>query len=211
MRAIMVLLGLAACEAPRSARSIDPDLVKVLPDARLHTDTVGEGKFAEQATFVLVDAENTGRDGAEITLAGELDDADGKLVSKLKAQSLYVPPGEQRTFALVDLERKPRPDAKTAKIMVRGARIPPSPPRLTVDHVREIEDNGKVVVQAIVGNDADRVGNFMVIASFHDATGTPMTRPFSMIRIDAHQTQGVQFVGPEGSKHGAIFVGDAVY
>jgi hypothetical protein len=215
MRAVVatlaVLVGVGACAPSRSEHSLDFDLIRVLPDARLHTDTIGEGKFAERATFVLVDAENTGREGANVTLAGELSDAAGASVGKLKAQSLYVPAGEQRTFVLIDAERKPRPTAASASIVVRGAQIPTSPLRVTIDHLREIEDDGKIVVQAIIGNDAKRAGTFMVIASFHDASGTPITRPFSMIRIDAHATQGVQFVGPPGSKRGTIFVGDAVY
>jgi hypothetical protein len=51
----------------------------------------------------------------------------------------------------------------------------------------------------------------MVIASFHDAEGRPMTRPFSMIEIDRRASRPVQFVGPPGSKTGTIFVGDAIY
>jgi hypothetical protein len=51
----------------------------------------------------------------------------------------------------------------------------------------------------------------MVIASFHDADGRPMTRPFSMIRVAGNDQQTVQFVGPAGSRHGTIFVGDAVF
>jgi hypothetical protein len=211
MRAAMFVMAVAACEPAKPARSLDFELIKVLPDARLHTDTIGEGKFAERATFVLVDAENTGHDGANVTLAGGLADASGAEVGKLKAQSLYIPPGEQRTFVLIDAERKPRPTAATASIFVRGAQIPSSPPRSSVEHIREIEDNGKIVVQATVGNSADRAGTFMVIASFHDADSTPMERPFSLIRIEAHQQQGVQFVGPVGSKHGTVYVGDAVY
>jgi hypothetical protein len=51
----------------------------------------------------------------------------------------------------------------------------------------------------------------MVIASFHDAGGQPMTRPYDMVRVEANATQALQFVGPEGSKHGTIYVGDVIY
>ena len=51
----------------------------------------------------------------------------------------------------------------------------------------------------------------MVIGSFHDAHGQPMTRPFQMIEIAASDRRVVQFVGPEGSTRGTIFVGDVIY
>ena len=73
------------------------------------------------------------------------------------------------------------------------------------------DDYGKSVVQANLVNDADRIGQIMVIASFHDASGQPMTRPFEMIAIGRKETRPVQFVGPPGSKTGTIFVGDVVY
>jgi hypothetical protein len=206
----LVLIALVACEGNKS-RELDHDLIRVPNNARLRTDTVGGGRFEEQATFVLVDAENTAKEGAYITLAGELADAGGAKVADLKAQSLWIPAGEQRTFALVDRERKPRPSATSAKIFVRGASVPASPPSATAGELKEIADNGKLVVQGIVHNDAARAGQIMVIASFYDATHRPMTRPFAMVRVDAGSTQPVQFVGPTGAVHGAIFIGDTIY
>lgn len=204
------LLALVACEGSK-ARELDHDRIRVSPDAELRTDTVGEGKWAEQATFVLVDAENTADDGCYVTLAGELGDAAGAKVTDLRPQSLFVPAHESRTFALVDREHKPRPTAAGAKIFVRGAIVPASPPAATIDGIREIPDNGKLVVQGLLHNAAARAGNIMVIASFHDAAGKPMTRPFTMVRVDKGETQAVQFVGPPGSQHGTIYVGDVVY
>jgi hypothetical protein len=201
---------LVAC-APGKTHELDHDLIRVTGDARLRTDTIGEGRFEEQATFVLVDAENTAGDGSYVTLGGELDDASGTKVGELKAQSLWIPAGEQRTFALIDRERKPRPTAAGAKIYVRGASVPASPPVATIGELKEIEDNGKIVAQGIVHNAATRAGQIMVIASFHDAGGQPMTRPYAMVRVEAHGAQPVQFVGPPGSKHGTIFAGDAIY
>src|SRR5215831_9815857 len=107
---------------------------------------VGEGKFEEQSMIVLVDAENTGKEGAYITLNGELADAGGSVVGELRAQSLWIPPGDERTFALVDRERKPRPTAAAARIHVRGASIPAVPPPAHVGELREVVDNGRIVV-----------------------------------------------------------------
>ncbi|HTR49877.1 MAG TPA: hypothetical protein VMJ10_04160 [Kofleriaceae bacterium] len=211
-RIALVLVGLAvvACEGSKS-HELDHDRIHVIDNARLRTDTVGEGKWEEQATFVLVDAANDAGDGAYVTLAGELDDASGGKVGDLRAQSLWIPAGEQRTFALVDREHKPRPTAAGAKLFVRGATAPASPPPASVGEQRQLVDQGRIVVQGTLHNTAPRAGNIMVIASFHDGDGRPMTRPFSMVPIDGNGSQAVQFVGPPGSKQGAIFVGDSVY
>lgn len=210
MHRALLLLALLGCEASKS-RELDLSLIEVTPDAKLRTDKVGEGKFVEEATFVLVDAENHATEGAYVTLAGELADASGTVLGELKPQSLWMPAGELRTFALVDRERKPRPSAAAARIHVRGASIPATPPPARVDQQRELVDNGRIVVQGVLHNDAERAGQIVVIATFHDAEHKPMTRPFSIVRVLGHDTQPVQFVGPEGSQHGTIFVGDVVY
>jgi hypothetical protein len=212
LRALILVVGLLAMScAKKEPRQLDRDLIRVTSDARLRTDTVGEGKFTETATFVLVEAENTSKEGAYVTLAGELADDTGTRVGELRAQSLWIPAGELRTFALVDMQRKARPDAKAAKIYVRGAQIPASPPTARVDDVRQVEDGDKVVVQGVVKNPADRGGNIMVIATFYGADGKPMTRPFSLLWVDKHGELPVQFAGPVGSKRGTIFAGDAAY
>ncbi|MDB4963037.1 MAG: hypothetical protein JWP01_3036 [Myxococcales bacterium] len=214
MRAVVLLIALfagSACKNTTASRSLDLDAIRVTGDARMRTDTVGEGGFASTSTFVLVDAENASSTGAYVTLAGELTDSTGGTVGVLKPQSLWVPGGERRTFALVDTERVARPASTSARIVVRGALIPDEPPRARIEQLHVFDDYGKSVVQANLVNDADRLGQIMVIAAFHDADGRPMTRPFQMIQIDRKQTRPVQFVGPQGSKTGTIFVGDVVY
>jgi hypothetical protein len=210
VRALWILLALASCAKGKPLRNLDLDVVRVT-EARLRTDTVGEGPFESVATFVLVDAENTANQGAYITLGGELESADKVKVGELKTQSLWIPPGGSRTFALVDLEHQPRPTAAAAKIKVRGAHVPETPPAAHVDELREVDDYGKMVVQGTLVNDADRPGQVMVIASFHDADGRPMTRPFTMMTVEPKTRVPLQFVGPQGSKHGTIFVGDAIF
>lgn len=177
----------------------------------MRTDTVGDGKFASTATFVLVDATNTAADGAYVTLGGELTDPAGATVGELKSQSLWIPPHESRTFALVDGQRVARPTAGAARIKVRGALIPSEPPRAHIADLHSFDDRGKIVVQGYVVNTADRPGQIMVIGSFHDARDQPMTRPFQLVELAADDRRVVQFVGPEGSTRGTIFVGDAIY
>lgn len=209
IRCALTAALIVACGEP-TRRELALDLIKITGEGKLRTDTVGD-TVKETATFVLVDAENTGNEGAFVTLAGDLADGSGHAVGTFKATSLWIPAGESRTFALVDRERKARPEAHAAKILVRQATIPAERPAVYVDHIREIEDNGNLVVQGVLHNDAKRPGQIVVIASFHGADGRPMTRPFTIQRVAAETTQAVQFVSTSGAKHGTIYVGDTAY
>ena len=206
-----VLEVFGACGKSAPARSLDLDAIRISGDARMRTDVVGDGKFASTASFVLVDAENTAGEGAYVTLGGSFTDASGAAIGTLKAQSLWVPAHESRTFALVDTERVPRPAATSARIKVHGAVIPDEPPRAQITELHTFDDRGKIVVQAYLVNNAERPGQIMVIGSFHDAHDQPMTRPFQMVELAGHDRRVVSFVGPEGSTRGTIYVGDAVY
>jgi hypothetical protein len=208
--AVAVAASVPSCRHPD--HQLDLDAIRVRwRDARMRTDTVGDGKFASTATFVLVDAENAAEQGAYVTLGGELTDGDGATLGLLKPQSLWIPPHALRTFALVDRERVARPAATSARITVSGALIPDTPPRAEISELHSFDDGGKVVVQAYLVNAADRRGQVMVVGAFHDDRDRPMTRPFQMIEIAARERRVVQFVGPAGSKKGTIFVGDTIY
>lgn len=211
MRAwILALVAVAAC-AKSKAHQLDLDFIRVSTDARLRTDAVGVGKFEEQATFVLVDADNTSKEGAYVTLGGKLGDADGKPLSELRTQSIWIPAGETRTFALVDKDRKPHPTSAKARIEVKGALVPAVPPPYRVTGVKDWPQDDKAITNGTLENDANVSGAIMVIASFHDADGRPMTRPFTLLKVAPHGKTPVQFVGPPGSKHGTIFAGEAIY
>ena len=210
MRAWVILLAIAACAKSKS-HHLDLDYIRVSADARLRTDTVGVGQFLETATFVLVDADNTSKEGAYVTLGGKLADASGTELGQLRAQSLWIPAGETRTFALVDRERKPRPSSARARIEVRGALVPAVEPPDRVSNVKDFIQGDHAVATGTVENDADIPGAITLIASFHDDGGRPMTRPFTMLKVGPHAKMPVQFAGPPGSKHGTIFVGDALY
>src|SRR5581483_1135128 len=131
----VAIAGAAACKHSRPAHNLDLDAIRITDDARLRTDTVGDGAFASTASFVLVDAENTAPEGAYVTLGGELTDASGAAIGELKAQSLWVPGREHRMFALVDSARLARPTARAAQIKLFGAVIPDDPPRARIEDV----------------------------------------------------------------------------
>jgi len=201
----------AACRRSEPARSLELGLIRVSSDARMRTDTVGDGAFQDTATFVLVDAENRAAEGAHVTLGGALVDAAGADAGTLKPQSLWIPAGGSRTFALVDAERRSRPSAKSARIEVRGALVPPDPPRAHIEELHSFVDQDRVIVQAYLVNDAERIGQVVVIGAFHDDANRPMTRPFEIIEVAARSREVVRFIGPPRSKRGTIFVGDVVY
>jgi len=207
--ALALAASLAAC-GKTEIREVDLDLIRIVGDARMRTDTVGEPKFATVASFVLVDAENASETGAYVTLAGAFTDAAGLELGPLKPQSLWVPAKGVRTFALIDDARVPRPTATSAKIEVRGARIA-SPPRAQIVDLRVLDDRDKVVVQATLVNESNRFGSVAVLAAFHDRDGRPMTRPHYVINIGPKRRHNVQFVGPRGSVRGTIYVGDEMY
>jgi hypothetical protein len=209
--ALLAAAGFAGCSHSKPAHNLDLDLVRVLPDARLRTDTVGDAAFASTASFVLVDAENAAGDGAYVTLGGSLSDAAGAVVGQLKPQSLWIPGHETRTFALVDSQRVPRPTAAGAQIKVHGAVVPDTPPSAQIAELHTFDDHGRLVLQAYLVNAAERPGQIMAIAAFHDAHGQPMTRPFQLVPLAAGARQVVQFIGPPGATRGTIFTGDAVY
>lgn len=181
----------------------------------MRTDTVGDGKFTSTSAFVLVDAENRSKEGAYVSLGGDLTDATGAAVGHLKPQSIWIPSGETRTFALVDAARTPRPDATSARIVVRGALRDRHGPQAHIEDLHTFQnsgqDGGQVVVQAYLVNDADRRATIMVLGSFHDAENRPMTRPFTVLQLAARQRKVVQFVGPARSVRGTIFLGDITY
>ena len=224
---------MAACQGGE-VKNLELDRIVISTDARLRTDTVGGGDFTSMSSFVLVDARNTAEQGAYVSLGGDLIDGGGKVIGMLKPQSLWVPGGESRTFALVDTERKPRPAATSTRIKVRGALISDPPPRARIADFHTFDDHGKVVVQGNLVNDYPRIGHVMVIGSFHDAQNRPLTRPFRLLRIGANGTADkvedcpdaeisrekaparaarcpVQFVGPPGSVRGQLYIGDVVY
>lgn len=208
---LSVVVGLVACGEDLREKHLDTALIHVVADATMRTDQLGDGKFAERATFVLVDAENTAGEGAYVTLDGTLADAHGAEVGTLKPQSLWIPAHATRTFSLVDRDRQARPTAAAASVVVRGALVPAYAPTAVLSDQKITDDGDKVIVSAKLTNPSERPGKIVVIAAFHDAAGTPMTRPFDVVNLDAKASIYLQYVGPKRSKRAMMFLGDESY
>lgn len=207
---IGLALAAASCEVPR-AESLDPDLISVSSKVTMRTDTVGEGEHTANASFVLVEAENRGPQAATVSLSGTFRDEHGAELGVLRAESLWMPPGGRRLFALVDRDRQPRPTARGAQIVVSGVRAAARPPIMRIEGESSRDDFGKILVSGTLVNDADRAGRAMVFGAFFDGKDKPMTRPFVVVPIAAKSTLPVHLVGPPGSTRGALYLGDLVY
>ena len=116
-----------------------------------------------------------------------------------------------RTFALVDHERKPRPASSArahrackARSCRRCRRRPAS------TGCAKVPDGDTIVRRHVVEERCRHAAAHHGVASFHDADGRPMTRPFTLLKVG--RTQAARPVRrPRGSKHGTIFMGDAIY
>ncbi len=207
-----LVLALVGCERPAAGpRAIDRSLIAVSSKIHLRTDAIGVDRFASQATFVLVDADNLGDVDADVTLGGILVDADGRELGPLRPESLRIPAHGRRTFALIDRARTARPTATGARIDVRGAQEPRFAEPVRITDGRVYRDGDRVVVAGMVTNPNDRPCIAMVLAGFHDRDGKPLTRPFSAFELGGNASRPTRFVGPPGSTVGYIFVGDIVF
>lgn len=208
----------AACPDPpepsaSEGRAIDPDAIRVRADSiAIQTGEIGLGQEREEATYALVDAKNEGEEPARVTLGGALTSSGGERVAKLREETLRVPPGAQRTFALVadDDRARPRADAANARLERARAAVAEPPLAVTDGNVyrdRDHEGNERAVVKASVENRGDGRARALVMAAFHDGEGRPLERPFTAVEIDGGEDRSFRFVGPPGSARGMIYVG----
>jgi len=212
MRAALVVaaaLAVTACAEVTPLERVDKSVIEVSPLQTVRTDELVD--VGKRGTFVLVDVANRGAAEALVTLAGHWEDAAGTSLGALRRETLRIPPGGRRTFALVDAALAERPTAAVARIDVIDAAVPPTRSPIRITDGKVYSDQGRAVVAAYVVNTAPRGGKAVVIAGFYDAGGKPMTRPFTLFEIGAETRLPVRFVGPPGSKTAYIFVGDVVY
>lgn len=203
----MIAALAVGCTKPDAPPEVPPGLVRVSDDVVVRTDTVGYGKDARSATFVLVDAENLTDHDLLITLGGEWIGAKGGL----RPESLRMPAGASRLFVLVDDHDGEQKAATGAKVIVRGA-VPPSwEPPVTLTDGHAFDDHGKVMLAANLNNTVEREGTVIVMASFHDANGKPVVRKFDVVHLDPKETKVVRFVGPDEATKGTIYLGDSTY
>ncbi len=193
----------------RTDDSIDKALIRVSLGANMRTDTVEN--VPGKASFVLVDAENRAPVGGYVALRGTLVDATGATVGRLRPEEIYMPAGTSRTFVLLDADELARPTAVGASIEVASAVKLRRGNSIKVSDEVVHPDHDRVVAAANISNSATKAAKVVVLASFHDAAGKPLTRPFDVISIGAGATRAVRFVGPAGSTAAAVYLGQVTY
>jgi hypothetical protein len=215
-RRLAIALSLVALVGCRSKNTwqrdeLPYDQIVVAPErVSLQSGRVGAGRWETDATFVLAAARNSSDRDADVSLAGDLITADGTRYP-LHVESLRVPGGGERTFALVDKEQKARPDAVRAEVRVTGAMLPDYPPPVAVTDGAVHQDQGRAVVAGNVVNTAARECQVSVMAAFYDAAGVPLQRPFTVFKLGPNGKRGTQFVGPPGSVSAQLYVGEVNY
>lgn len=211
---VTALACLGGCEKGKvwDQREVDPGLVRLdIERMHLRSDTVGHDQWESRATFALIDAHNSHDEDLLVTLGGELLAGDGAEVARLRSESLRIPAGGMRTFALVDDHNALRPRATSARVRVQGAYVPTYVPPVQITDGKAYMDGDRAVVNAMVRNAVDRPGTALILAGFHDRDGKPLTRPFTKMYLLGDSAHPALFVGPPGSVSGYIFVGDTVY
>jgi hypothetical protein len=212
--ALASVCALAGCkkESSWTRDEVPHDRIDVVAEKMLvKSGEVGHDQWKSDATYVLVEARNESDRDAEVTLGGALTAADGSALGTLRKESIRIPAGGSRLFALVDAEQLARPGATSARIDVLGAMPVEYPPPYVVTDGHVYSDQGRAVVAGNVTNTADRPGSAVIVAAFFDEAGRPMQRPSTLFKLDPKGTRGTQFVGPVGSKSAYLFIGEVSY
>lgn len=210
--AAILLVSIACGTSDWSTPEVSYDLIHVDADRlAIKTGPVGHDKWKSDATYVLVEAKNTDQRDLVVTLSAELLDAGKRVVGKTRRESLRIPAGGSRLFALIDDQQVAREAAVGARVDVRGAQTVSYPAPVVVTEGNVYFDQDRAVVAGYVTNNADGEAKAIVIGAFFDDKGRPMQRPSSLFRLAGKGKRGAQMVGPPGSRAAYLFVGDVQY
>jgi hypothetical protein len=222
--ALCVGLALAVgsgCQRDRPAAELDRALVEVRRDELVvKTGPVVSMAFTAErvvdegdrvASYVLVEARNRAEVDALITLGGALLDEAGGELGRLGRESLRVPAGGARLFALVDVDKVERPAATGARIEVAGAMPVDYPAAVVVTDGHVYRDGDRVDVNGTVLNNGERPAAAVVLFGLFDAAGRPVDRVATLFRLAPGGRRSGRWVGPPGSAGGSMFIGEVSY
>jgi hypothetical protein len=211
--AAAILVALIACRGNDwSGSEVSYDMIHVEADKlAVKTGPVGHDQWKSTATYVLVEAKNTDSRDLVVTLSADLIDAGKKVVGKTRRESIRIPAGGSRLFALVDDKQVERKEATGARVDVRGAEVVEYPAPFVVTDGHVYPDQDRAVVAGYVVNNAAREGKAMVLAAFFDEKGRPMKRTSTLFAIAGKGKRGMQMVGPDGSRGAYLFIGEVQY
>lgn len=208
---VPLLFAAAACGEPGWTKpEVDRTQIQLVAEKlAVKSGPVGEPKWRSQATYALVEARNQTAEDVMVTLGGTLVDGAGTSWP-LRRESLRVPAGGTRLFALVDAGQAERADAQ-ARVEVVGAVTVGYPPPIVVTDGSVVLDQDRAVAAGYVVNTAERDGSAVVIGAFFDEAGKPLKRTSTVFDLAGKGKRGVQLVGPPGSRSAYLFVGEINY
>jgi hypothetical protein len=205
------LLVVAACKSTFSGGDLPPPPaeVKVLES----TAVIKQGGIGVQdrqdATYVLVDAENGTAEDRAVSLEGTLVDAAGNELSRLYLEELRMPAHEKRTFALVAAGNVPQ--AKSARLRVRAAPVAKDPPVAIVRELKQERGPTGLVATPTLENKMSKQALATIIVTFYDADGKILARPFAPVQLNPRATNSWTFTGPLQATRAVAFIGDAAF
>lgn len=179
----------------------------------VHKDTIvvkrGEVGVREKidSTYVLVDVENQGAEDRLVAIDGTLRDTDGKVLVPLAVDELRIPARAQRTFALVGSAASA---AVSADVKVRRAEVALAEPIYVTD-MKTDRDGEALAATCRIKNTLEKQAIVTLVASFHDAAGKIVARPFSILQVDARSSRPFRFDGPKDATHASIYVGETMF
>ncbi len=205
--ALAVACSALACKSTK--REQVPQSELAIGDARVVTGPVGIGVKERDASYVLVDVANRGTGGSVVTMGGELLDLAEESLGALRTETLRIPAGESRMFALVDRKVEALvATAQTARVTLQRATRPEKKPTVVVTNFTQSEDQGRVVIEGFIENRGASHVKVIVLGGFYDAAGLPMMRRTTLYKLDGGGRRSAQFVGPVGSDRGSLYIGD---
>ena len=204
------LAALVACgKASPTAEPVPAGLAVVDGTATVRHGAVGGRVNRQDTTYVLVDVENDSGTDRVVAVDGTLKDAAGKDLGPLAVDEMRVPAGQIRTFALL-FTRVAREGAGAA-VRVRRAEAVTYPEPVTIALVEAARDGDVYAVTARAKNTLARHALATVCATFYDAGGAILARPFIGLELDPSASRPYRFDGPKEAVRAAVFVYEVTF
>jgi hypothetical protein len=212
--ALLVVVGLAstgACKGVFGGGDLPPPpaSVRVLDDTAIIKQGAIGVQDRQDATYVLVEAENGSPEPRLVSLEGDLLDASGKLLSHLYVEELRVPAKDRRVYALVAAGTFPQ--AASAKLRVRAAPVAKDEPIATVSELTTQRQATGLVASATIENKLPKVAIATILVAFYDANGKIVARPFAPVQLNPRSTRTFTFTGPQSASRAVAFIGDSAF
>jgi hypothetical protein len=207
MTRLLLLVLLVACNVPGGELPPPPASVKVVEGSAVIKEGAIGIQDRQDATYVLVQAENGSKEPRQVALKGELVNLSGVTIAKLFPDELLIPPGERRTFALV--AGGVFHDAHTAAIRVAAAIESKHEPFTKVTEVKTERGPKGLIAVVTVANTHKGLAVATVIATFYDKDGKIISRPFAPVQMAGKSSRTFTIAGPLEAVKADAYVGDS--